>query len=153
MSRADGMAFPIRARLRRQRSRSCFQARGVRLASEAGSLSCSPAETRLGEDGHTASLFTGGAWGTGPGAPDTLAVLDAPKPPPQRVSLSAARLSRARQVVFLVAGESKRRALSEWRAGNEIPARAIMPAAGIDVLVESALLAPPEKGASPCNWA
>jgi len=100
----------------------------------------------LGEDGHTASLFPGRSWGTGPGAPDTLAVLDAPKPPPQRVSLSAARLSRARQVVFLVAGESKRRALSEWRAGKQIPARAITPVAGVDILVESALLAPPGKG-------
>ncbi|HWH42834.1 MAG TPA: 6-phosphogluconolactonase [Usitatibacter sp.] len=100
----------------------------------------------LGEDGHTASLFPGRPWGTEPGAPDTLAVLDAPKPPPQRVSLSAARLSRARQAVFLVAGESKRRALGEWRAGNGIPARAIMPAAGVDILVESALLAPPGKG-------
>lgn len=96
----------------------------------------------LGEDGHTASLFPDHEWGTAPGSPDTLAVLDAPKPPPQRVSLSAARLSRARQVIFLVSGESKHRAVAEWRAGKDIPARAIMPAAGVDVLVESALLIP-----------
>jgi 6-phosphogluconolactonase len=96
----------------------------------------------LGEDGHTASLFPGHDWGTQRGAPDALAVLDAPKPPPQRVSLSAARLGRARQVIFLVAGESKRWAVSEWRAGKDIPARAIVPAAGVDVLVDSALLAP-----------
>lgn len=97
----------------------------------------------LGEDGHTASLFPDHEWGTAPGSPDTLAVFDAPKPPPQRVSLSAARLSRARQVIFLVGGESKRRAVAEWRAGKGIPARAITPAAGVDVLVESALLVPP----------
>lgn len=96
----------------------------------------------LGEDGHTASLFPGREWGTAPGSPDTLAVLDAPKPPSQRVSLSAARLSRARQVLFLVGGESKRKAVAEWRAGRDIPARAIRPAAGVDVLVESALLGP-----------
>ena len=96
----------------------------------------------LGEDGHTASLFPDHEWGTAPGSPDTLAVFDAPKPPPQRVSLSAARLSRARQVVFLVSGESKHRAVGAWRAGKDIPARAIIPAAGVDVLVESALLAP-----------
>lgn len=96
----------------------------------------------LGEDGHTASLFPDHEWGTAPGSPDALAVLDAPKPPPQRVSLSAARLSRARQVIFLVSGESKHRAVAEWRAGKDIPARAIMPAAGVDVLVESALLMP-----------
>jgi len=96
----------------------------------------------LGEDGHTASLFPDHEWGATPGSPDTLAVLDAPKPPPQRVSLSAARLSRTRQVIFLVSGESKHRAVAEWRAGKDIPARAIMPAAGVDVLVESALLIP-----------
>lgn len=80
--------------------------------------------------------------GAAPGSPDTLSVFDAPKPPPQRVSLSAARLSRARQVIFLVSGESKHRAVAAWRAGKDIPARAIMPAAGVDVLVESALLVP-----------
>ncbi len=96
----------------------------------------------LGEDGHTASLFPGHEWGAAPGSPDTLAVFDAPKPPPQRVSLSAACLSRARQVIFLVSGESKHRAVEAWRAEKDIPARAIRPAAGVDVLVESALLTP-----------
>jgi 6-phosphogluconolactonase len=107
----------------------------------------------LGEDGHTASLFPGHEWGTASGSPDTLAVLDAPKPPPWRVSLSAARLSRARQVIFLVNGESKHRAVAEWRAGKHIPARAITPATGVDVVVESALLAPlvlPNKGETRC---
>src|SRR6185295_18060576 len=56
----------------------------------------------LGEDGHTASLFPGHDWGEAPDAPDVLAVFDAPKPPLERVSLSAARLSRAREVLFLV---------------------------------------------------
>lgn len=96
----------------------------------------------LGEDGHTASLFPDHEWGTTPRSPDTLAVFDAPKPPPQRVSLSAARLSRARQLLFLVSGASKHRAVAEWRAGKDIPARAITPAAGVEVLVESALLVP-----------
>jgi 6-phosphogluconolactonase len=94
----------------------------------------------LGEDGHTASLFPDHDWGTGEGAPDTLAVLDAPKDPPQRVSLSAARLSRAREVLFLVDGAAKRDAVAAWRAAAPIPARAITPAAGVDVLVEAQLL-------------
>jgi 6-phosphogluconolactonase len=94
----------------------------------------------LGEDGHTASLFPGHEWGTAPGSPDALAVFDAPKPPPQRVTLSAVRLSRARQVMFMVSGEAKHRAIVDWRAGKNIPARAITPVAGVDVLVESALL-------------
>jgi 6-phosphogluconolactonase len=89
----------------------------------------------LGEDGHTAGLFPGHDWGEAPDAPDVLAVLDAPKPPPERVSLSGARLSRSREVLFLVAGASKRAALARWRAGERLPAGAIRPAAGVDVLV------------------
>lgn len=94
----------------------------------------------LGEDGHTASLFPGHDWGIAADAPDALAVFDAPKPPPQRVSLSAARLSRAHEVLFLVAGEGKRSAVAQWRAGADLPARAIHPETGVDVLVESMLL-------------
>ena len=94
----------------------------------------------LGEDGHTASLFPDHEWGAAPGSPDTLAVFDAPKPPAQRVSLSAARFSRARKVIFLVSGSSKQHAVAAWRAGRNIAARAVAPAAGVDVLVESVLL-------------
>lgn len=96
----------------------------------------------LGEDGHTASLFPGHEWGNLAGAPDVMAIFDAPKPPPERVTMSAARLSRARQVMFLVAGEAKHRAVAAWRAGKNIPARAITPAGGVDVLLESTLLVP-----------
>ena len=96
----------------------------------------------LGEDGHTASLFPSHEWGRAPGSPDVLAVFEAPKPPPQRVTLSASRLSRARQVMFLVSGEGKHRAVVDWRADKDIPARAITPVTGVDVLVESALLLP-----------
>lgn len=94
----------------------------------------------LGEDGHTASLFPGRDWGLSSSAPDVLAVFDAPKQPAQRVSLSAPRLSRAREVLFMVTGESKRAAVTQWRMGADIPARAIRPEAGVDVLVESMLL-------------
>jgi len=91
----------------------------------------------LGEDGHTASLFPGHDWGVEPEAPAVLAVHDAPKPPPERVSLSAWRLSHARQVMFLVTGETKRRALAVWRDGKPIPARAITPPDGVDIWLES----------------
>ena len=91
----------------------------------------------LGEDGTTASLFPNHEWGTAPDAPDVLAVFDAPKPPPQRVSLSATRLSRAREVLFLVAGDSKRDPIARWRAGEQLPAAAIRPAAGVDVLIST----------------
>ncbi len=94
----------------------------------------------LGDDGHTASLFPNNDWGTAPDAPAVLAVFNAPKPLPERVSLSAARLSHAREVLFLIAGESKREAVKRWRAGEDIPARAIRPRAGVDVLLEAKLL-------------
>lgn len=94
----------------------------------------------LGEDGHTASLFPGNPLGRAPDSPDVLPVFNSPKRPPQRVSLSAARLSRSRKVLFLISGESKRKAVAAWRANEPIPASAIMPEAGVDVLVESSLL-------------
>ena len=96
----------------------------------------------LGQDGHTASLFPGNDWGLEQGAPDTLAIFNSPKRPPQRVSMSAARLSRSRRIIFMVSGESKHKAVARWRAGENIPARAIMGENGVDVLIESALLEP-----------
>jgi 6-phosphogluconolactonase len=86
----------------------------------------------LGEDGHTASLFPGLVTDA---AGDVVAVFDAPKPPPERVSLSAARLSRARRVLFLVSGATKREAVLRWQAGAPLPAAAIQPVAGVDVLL------------------
>ena len=94
----------------------------------------------LGDDGHTASLFPDHDWGAALNGPTALAVFNAPKPPPERVSLSAARLSLAREVLFLIAGDSKRDAVARWRANENIPVRAIRPSAGADVLIESKLL-------------
>lgn len=60
----------------------------------------------VGPDGHVASLFphheAQGAQGT-----PAVAVHDAPKPPPDRVSLTFECLSRTREVWFLVAGSDK----------------------------------------------
>lgn len=91
----------------------------------------------LGEDGHTASLFPGQDWGEAIDAPDVLAVYDAPKPPPERVSLSARRLSQAEAVLFLVTGPAKREAVKAWRGGVTLPAAAIRPACGVDVLLDA----------------
>ena len=89
----------------------------------------------LGEDGHTASLFPGHDWGSTPDAPDVLPVRDAPKPPPSRVSLSARRLANAHHVLFLVTGAGKLDAVRHWRHGDPIPAAAIRPVSGVDVLL------------------
>lgn len=93
----------------------------------------------LGEDGHTSSLFPGHDWGTAADAPETLAVSDAPKPPPQRITLSAARLGRTREALFLIEGDSKRDAVRRWLAGDAIPARSIRPRAGVDALIDASL--------------
>lgn len=79
----------------------------------------------MGEDGHTASLFPDHNWGGAPGSPDVLAVLDAPKPPSERVSLSAARLSRSRRVWFVITGLGKREALTCWKNGETLPVSAV----------------------------
>ena len=94
----------------------------------------------LGEDGHTGSLFPDHDPGRSANAPSVLAVLDAPKPPAHRVTMSARRFSRSREAIFIVAGEEKRDAVRRWRAGESIPARAIAPRTGVDVFVGGAIL-------------
>ena len=90
----------------------------------------------LGEDGHTASLFPGHDIGSQQNAPAVLAVSAAPKPPPERISLSAHRLSQARQVWFLVTGETKREAIENWQQERNIPALSICPRHGVDIYTD-----------------
>lgn len=90
----------------------------------------------LGEDGHTASLFPGHEID----GDDALPVFGAPKPPPMRISMSASRLSKTRHLFFLVAGESKREAVSAWLKGEPIPASGISPECGADVHILSSLM-------------
>jgi 6-phosphogluconolactonase len=79
----------------------------------------------MGEDGHTASLFPGHAWGEAAGSPDVLAIHEAPKPPPDRVSLSAARLNRSAKVWFVITGSGKRHAVRRWALGEALPVAAV----------------------------
>lgn len=94
----------------------------------------------MGEDGHTASLFPGHAWDQVP-LTAAIPVKNSPKPPSERVSLSADRLSNARQVIFIVTGESKREAVKQWRSNVKLPVRAIVPKAGVDILMDAAAAA------------
>ncbi|NKN33603.1 6-phosphogluconolactonase [Marichromatium bheemlicum] len=89
----------------------------------------------MGEDGHTASLFPGHALAqTGL----TMAVHEAPKPPPDRVTLTPAALSATREALVLVTGAGKREALARWRAGDGLPVASVAAAAGAEVLVDAA---------------
>lgn len=92
----------------------------------------------IGEDGHIASLFPGDDDALRATA-DTVAVLNSPKPPPQRVSLSAPRLARSRAVLFVVAGAGKRAALLDWHHGAAIPAAAIAAPGGVDIYTDQNL--------------
>ena len=87
----------------------------------------------LGEDGHTASLFPGEPWNDEHDGSPTIAVTNAPKPPPERVTISANRLSAAREVLYLVSGAGKQQAVDDLRAGKMIPAAAVRPENGVDV--------------------
>jgi 6-phosphogluconolactonase len=87
----------------------------------------------LGTDGHTASLFPHGRLDER--MPCAFPVCDAPKPAVFRVTLSAARLSNAHLVLYLVNGEEKREALKLWRDGVAIPASKICPAGGVDIFL------------------
>jgi len=89
----------------------------------------------IGEDGHTASLFPGQQH---PADELVHAVRDAPKPPPDRVSLSAKALNDARQVLILATGAGKQPAVRAWRAGEQLPVAEIGGPAPVDVLTDIA---------------
>lgn len=72
----------------------------------------------VGEDGHTASLFPGNAALAASGS--AVAVHGAPKPPPDRVSLTLEVLREARRVLVLATGAGKREAVAMARRG-EVP--------------------------------
>jgi 6-phosphogluconolactonase len=72
----------------------------------------------LGPDGHTASLFPDHPEAWSRHAP-VIGVRGAPKPPPERISLTLPVIARARLTVLLVTGEDKREALARVRARDE----------------------------------
>jgi len=88
----------------------------------------------LGEDGHTASLFPGHRY-----PEDTLAipVTEAPKPPAERISLSAKALSETRQVLVLITGRAKQDVVKKWKQGKDIPISKITPSERLDIILDS----------------
>jgi 6-phosphogluconolactonase len=71
----------------------------------------------MGPDGHTASLFPGHP-ALGVRQAPCVAVREAPKPPPERVTLTLPVLRRARVTLLLVTGAEKAEALARARAGD-----------------------------------
>jgi 6-phosphogluconolactonase len=89
----------------------------------------------MGEDGHTASLFPNHHHDENELAH---AIYNSPKPPPERVTISAKALSNTRQLLFLITGANKQDAVKAWRAGADLPVAAIVPQYPIDIYIDSA---------------
>lgn len=84
----------------------------------------------IGTDGHTASLFPGGAELDAP-ASRLVVASTAPFDPPSRVSMTLSLLDAARNVVFLVSGKDKAAALGRVLAGDRaLPAARVEPGDG-----------------------
>ena len=88
----------------------------------------------LGEDGHTASLFPGHHH---PEEILVVPVTGAPKPPSERISLSAKALNDARQVLVLVTGRDKQDAVKKWKEGINIPISSITALEILDVILDT----------------
>lgn len=76
----------------------------------------------MGQDGHTASLFPGqeASW-QGAAGERAIAVFNAPKPPPERVSLSLDYILAAEQRAVLVTGADKQAPCQQWFEGHPLP--------------------------------
>jgi len=91
----------------------------------------------MGEDGHTASLFPGHV----NASEETVhEVYNSPKPPSDRISLSAKTLANTRQCFFIVTGASKVDPVKQWKQGADLPVASIAPIAGVDIYIDSAAI-------------
>jgi len=95
----------------------------------------------MGEDGHTASLFPGS-----PALAETKALVahvnNAPKPPPERLTLTLPVINAARAVLVMVQGASKKDALARvLRRDPALPAALVVPTDGeLQFLVDRAAM-------------
>jgi len=91
----------------------------------------------IGEDGHTASLFPGHVHDE---TQLTHAVYNSPKPPSERVTLSKKTLTQSEKLIILVAGSSKKSAVTQWQDDNQqdepLPVAQISAMNGVDVLID-----------------
>ena len=94
----------------------------------------------MGEDGHTASLFPALDWERKRTSARVIPVHGAPKPPPQRISLSLSCLQDCRQMMVIVTGQGKRSAVQQWRQGVLLPVAQVSAVSQATVFIERGLL-------------
>lgn len=93
----------------------------------------------MGPDGHTASLFPRhpALWADGV----AVAVHDAPKPPPERITLTLGKLNESRRIVLLVTGAQKAPMLARVLAGPDPDAPAsLLSRDRLEVIADQAAL-------------
>jgi 6-phosphogluconolactonase len=89
----------------------------------------------LGEDGHTASLFPGDAVLVRAG--ELCLPVRAPKPPPDRITLTLDVLRAARHVVILATGAAKRDAVAAVLAGPDLHVPASLLGDAVELIVDA----------------
>jgi 6-phosphogluconolactonase len=93
----------------------------------------------MGPDGHTASLFPGHPALRAEGI--VVPVHESPKPPPDRVTLTMAKLNESRRIVLLVSGADKAPMLARVLAGPdpEVPA-SLLARDRLEIIADAAAL-------------
>ncbi len=89
----------------------------------------------MGEDGHTASLFPGHIHTKGE---LTHAVYHSPKPPSDRVSLSASSLSNSIEVLIIVTGSGKSESVNAWKNNKDLPIAQISALKKLTIILDEA---------------
>ncbi len=92
----------------------------------------------MGEDGHTASLFPGHQHNEEESVHE---VYNSPKPPSERISLSANTLANTHKLIFIVTGASKCEPVKQWKQGVKLPVATISPKVGVDIYIDNAAIA------------
>ena len=92
----------------------------------------------MGEDGHTASLFPGHIHDENE---LTHAVHDAPKPPSDRISLSASSLSNSSNVLMIVTGSGKKDSVEAWNNNVALPITTVSALTQLTIMLDEAACA------------
>ena len=108
-------------------------------AQEIADVTLDVAVNGLGPDGHTASLFPGFPQVQADGV--CVAVHGAPKPPPDRVTLTLPKLNASHRILLVVAGAAKAPLLARVLAGPdpEVPA-SLLDRERLEIIADAAAL-------------